>query len=301
MAQSAAPPPAAPHPALALLARETRLREGPVPRSLGGVEVVDDGWYLHGDSFVFRSASGLAYHYAKGQGVTAERAPGWDRDEDSLIRSGSVHAAVACINGLYPIHASAVAWQGRVHAFTGPSGAGKSTLTAELTRRGLPLFCDDTLLLDLTRPETPLCLPGHKRLKLWGDALELTGAAPRGQIARRFAKFYAEPAGASISKTLPLASLTFLEVGEPARIEPLVGAEKLLRLQDDHYTARMFLAASAPDRAQRFAQLAALARGIALSRFIRPHDRARFAVDAALAQRHVTGEPAVPSDQSAAR
>lgn len=284
--------PAAPHPALAMLARETRLREGAVPRSLGGIAVEPDAWRLDGDRFLMRSAAGLAYYYARGDGIIAERAPGWDPDEDSLLRNGSVHAAIACINGLYPVHASAVAWQGRVHAFTGPSGAGKSTLTAELTRRGLPLFCDDTLLLDLTRPEAPLCLPGHKRLKLWGDALELTGASATGQIARRFDKFYAEPAGGSVRQVLPLASLTFLEEGEPARIEPVTGAEKLLRLQDDHYTTDLFLAASRPDRAARFAQLAALARGLTLSRFVRPRDAARFAVDAGLAERHVRGNEA---------
>ena len=292
--------PAAHHPALTMLARETRLREGRVPPSLGGVEVSGDAWFLHGTSFMFRSAAGLAYLYTKGEGVIAERPTGWDPDEDSLIRNGSLYAAIACINGLYPVHASAVAWQGQVHAFTGPSGAGKSTLTAELTRRGLPLFCDDTLLLDLTRPEAPVCLPGHKRLKLCPDALALTGAAPRGKIAHRFDKFYAEPAGGSIRDVLPLASLTFLEVGEPARIEPLRGAEKLLRLQDDHYTARMFLTASAADRAQRFAQLAALAHGLRLSRFVRPRDSARFAVDATLAERHVKAEPSPDPDQSAA-
>ncbi|WP_140420593.1 hypothetical protein [Novosphingobium sp. B 225] len=288
--------PAPPHPALALLKRETRLCEGAVPLGLDGGEIRPDSWQLDGERFLFRSATGLGYLYVRGEGIIAQRPPGWDPDEDSLIRNGSVYAAVACINGLYPIHASAVAWQGRVHAFTGPSGAGKSTLTAELTRRGLPLFCDDTLLLDLTRPEAPLCLPGHKRLKLWPDALALTGASPTGKIAQRFDKFYAEPAGGSIKDVLPLASLTFLEEGEHARIEPLHGAEKLLRLQDDHYTTDLFLAASQPDRAGRFAQLAALARGLSLSRFIRPRDTARFAVDAGVAERHVKQHPTVQPD-----
>ena len=32
----------------------------------------------------------------------------------------------------------------------GSTGAGKSTLVAALTRRGLPMFCDDTLVMDLS-------------------------------------------------------------------------------------------------------------------------------------------------------
>lgn len=282
--------PAAPHPILALLERENRVTEGPVPRVLDGVEVGPDRHWLANDSFLFLGSGGLGYFYRKGEGVTAERPAGHDPDEDRLIRSGSVYVAIACINGLYPIHASAVAWQGQVHAFTGPSGAGKSTLIAELTRRGLPLFCDDTLLLDLSAPGAPLCLPGHKRLKLLPDALALTGARAAGRIAARFGKFYAEPAGGTVRDVLPLASLTFLEEGEPAGIEPIVGAEKLLRLQDDHYSTALFLSASRPDRRERLAQLGALARSLSLSRFIRPRDAARFAVDAGLVERHVRGE-----------
>ena len=277
------------HPAVALMARETQLREGAVPDSLEGLELLPNRHLLLGDSYLLRTASGLDYLYRKGQGVIASRPAGWSPAEDALWRNGSLYAAIACINGLYPIHASAVAHRGQVHAFTGPSGAGKSTLVAELARRGLPLFCDDTLVLDLSDPARPLCLPGHKRLKLCPDALALTGAEGEEQVSPDIAKYYARPAGGVVTQCLPLASLTFLEAGEPARIEPLSGAEKLLRLQDDHYTTELYLSANQPDRRARFAQLAALAGAIRIDRFVRPIDPARFALDAALAERHVLG------------
>lgn len=273
--------------AIALMARETRLREGRVPANLGHEELSAGRYLLEGDAFLLRAASGLAYFYRKGEGITASRPQGYSPSEDELWLNGSVYAAVACINGLYPVHASAVAFRGQVHAFTGPSGAGKSTLVAQLARGGLPLFCDDTLVLDLSDPVRPLCLPGHKRLKLCADALELTGAGAQEQVLPGLAKYYAEPAGDRIAQVLPLAELTFLEVGEPARFEVLSGAEKLMRLQDDHYTTGLFLAANQPDRRARFSQLANLARAVRLSRFVRPFDPSRFALDAALAERHV--------------
>lgn len=282
------PPPAQiPHPAVALMARETQLREGPVSCEIGGITVGLGKQWLHEDSFVLRTPGDLRFAYRKDEGVTVQRPADCDPAEEYLWLNGSVYAAIACINGLYPIHASAVALGGRVFAFTGPSGAGKSTLVAELTRRGLPLFCDDTLIVDLSDPGRVVCLPGHKRLKLWPDALELTGAAPDEQVMASIPKFYAQPAGESVADVLPLAELCFLEEGEPARIEPLQGGEKLVRLQDDHYTAELFLAASRPDRIARFAQLAGLARAINLTRFVRPRDRARFALDAGLAESHV--------------
>ncbi|MET0252251.1 MAG: hypothetical protein ABW203_08750, partial [Novosphingobium sp.] len=58
----ATPPDLASSP-LALLAHESRVRRGPVPRQLGGVDVADDFSLLHGDSFVVRSAAGFALLY----------------------------------------------------------------------------------------------------------------------------------------------------------------------------------------------------------------------------------------------
>lgn len=275
------------HPAVALLARETRLQEGETPRELGGIFIGPGKQRLYENSFLLHTESGSRYFYQKGAGIIAERGANWDPAEDSLWRHGSVYAAIACINGLYPIHASAVALNGQVFAFTGPSGAGKSTLVAELTRHGLPLFCDDTLVLDLSQPDRITCLPGHKRLKLRPDAMAMTGAKAQEQVMASLPKFYVEPAGKVVTDVLPLAELCLLEHGPNALIEPLTGGEKLARLQDDHYTAAMYLAASRPDRLSRFRQLAQLARILRLTRFVRPRAADRFSTDAALVARHI--------------
>src|SRR6185436_12667866 len=142
-----------------------------------------------------------------------------------------------------PIHASAVAHEGKVFAFTGPAGAGKSTMIAALGGRGLPMFCDDTLVLDLSDPDRINCLPGHKRLKLRPDALHLTGTMPEEKVSQSVDKYYAEPNGGDVRQVLPLAELIFLEEGLDLSILPIVGSERLIRLQDDHQTASLFAAA----------------------------------------------------------
>jgi hypothetical protein len=206
---------------------------------------------------------------------------------EQLWLNGSVYSAIASINGLLPIHASAVAHDGQVFAFTGPSGGGKSTLTAALGQLGLPMFCDDTLVLDLGDPDRIICLPGHKRLKLSAEALALTGADGEEKVGVDIDKYYAEAPAGDVMTALPLAELIFLERGAPMAIEPLFGAARFVRTQDDHYTAELFAAARQFDRAGLFAHRARLARQIPMSRFVRPWNRARFHEGVKLVASHI--------------
>lgn len=278
---------AQPHPAIALLARETAPRAGPVPDRIGGVEV-PPGWSaLIGDEYLLRTASGFGFHYRRGGGVTVESPPGSDPAEMTLWLRGSVYAAAASINGFLPIHASAVAWGGRVFAFGGPSGAGKSTLTAALGRHGLPLFCDDTLVLDIADPARIVCLPGHKRLKLLPDALALSGAQAQDAVGVQTGKVYAQARGGTVAQALPLAELVFLEFGDGPALLPVRGAERLARLNDDHYTAELYALARGEGLAARFAHFARLAPAIAMCRFVRPRDAACFEEGAQRIAAHV--------------
>ena len=270
-----------------MMQRETAVQYGPVPHSLSGEPLAEMSWQMLGGAFLLRGEGQHYFLYRKGDGVTVERGPDADVSEESLWLNGSVYAAVASLNGLLPIHASAVAFDGRVFAFSGPAGAGKSTLVAALGRHGLPLFCDDTLVLDLSDPERIVCLPGHKRLKLRPDAIGLTSAMPQEKVSKTVDKHYALPATGEVGVALPLGELIFLEERPEPAIMPITGAERLVRLQDDHYTARLFDSARKFDRAAQFAHLARLARQIAMARFVRPLDRDRFDEGVALAARHV--------------
>ena len=265
----------------ALLAHEARVHYGPVPRALDGLEIAPGAALLRGESFLLRTTSGYGLFYRKGQGVLVERGPGADPDEESLWLNGSVYAAIAAIHGYLPFHASAVAWEGRVHAFSGPSGAGKSTLAAALGQHGLPLFADDTLVLDLSDPDRVLCLPGHKRLKLSPQALALTGAAPEERVSPMIDKLYARPPGGTLRQVLPLAEIAFLEEGPALAIEPLAGGQRIARLNDDHYTTDLYIQARDDGLAERFARISALAARVRMARLVRPRDPDAFAALAA--------------------
>lgn len=259
-----------------LMEHETRITYGPAPRSLFRKPLSEGSWQLRGEEFLLRGEGDHYFHYRIGQGITLERGAGIDLSEESLWLNGSVNAAVASLNGLLPIHASAVAYDGRVFAFTGPGGAGKSTLIAALGDRGFPMLCDDTLVLDLSHADRIICLPGHKRLKLTPEAINLAGAAIAEKVSRTVDKFYAKSAAGDVGIALPLARLIFLEEGAVPTITPIAGAERFVRIQDEHQTAHLFAAARRFDRANQFAHFSRLARQIPMARFARPRDTSRF-------------------------
>jgi hypothetical protein len=277
-----------------LMARETRIAYGPVPRSLFGEPLGETTWQMLDDGFLLRGEGDHYFHYRVGEGITIERGEALDLSEESLWLNGSVYSAIASLNGLLPIHASAVAFDGRVFAFTGPAGAGKSTLVAALGDRGFPMFCDDTLVLDLSNPDRIICLPGHKRLKLTPQALELTGAARQEKVSRTVDKFYASSAAGDAGVAMPLAKLIFLEDGAEPALRPIAGAERFMRMQDEHQTARLFAAARRFGRADHFAHLSRLARQIQMIRFIRPQDISRFRDGISLAARFLASEATKP-------
>ena len=271
-----------------LMERETRVSYGRAPHALFGEVLAETGWQLRGDSFLLRGQGDHYFFYRVGHGVVIERGAAVDLSEERLWLYGSVYAAVASINGLLPIHASAVAYEGRVFAFTGPAGAGKSTLVAALGARGMPMFCDDTLVLDLSEPDRVICLPGHKRLKLCPDAVDLTGATPQERVSLTVDKFYALPPAGEIHDVLPLEKLIFLERGSEPRINPLSASDRFRCIQDDHQTSHLFAAARRFSRGEQFEHFGRLAKQIRMARFLRPMDKARFDEGVALAEQYVT-------------
>lgn len=271
-----------------LMERETRVEYGPIDFALFEFGLEPGQSYIDADRYVLRTSASIDYCYRKGEGITVSLGDGADPSEELLWLNGSVYSAIACINGFLPIHASAVAHDGKVFAFTGPSGAGKSSLIAALGKLGLPMFCDDTLVLDLSDPDRIICLPGHKRLKLTPEAIELTGAEPAERVAPDLDKYYARAPGGDVTIPLPLANLLFLEQGPLPAIEELSGSERFVRTHDEHYTAALFAAARQFDRATQFRHRARLAQQIAMSRFVRPWDASRFDESVAIAAQHVT-------------
>lgn len=269
-------PPSGPRDTLELIQSETRVREGPLVTELEGVTVNPGEQRITADEFLLVGRSGFSCHYRKGHGVELGGVRPEHAGELALYLVGSVHAAVACINGLMPIHASAVAAQGKVVAFTAPSGGGKSTVVTGLGDLGLPLYCDDTLLLDFGAADCIHTMPGHKRVKLWPEALALTGREQLELVSPEYPKYYVTSTAGDVDEPLPLGALVFLAEGPEPAWRRLSAGEGIAALADDHYTREMFDRVNPHSRAERFALHARIAAQVPMFEFVRPKTVERF-------------------------
>ena len=259
------------------LAAESATRDGPVPDTLPDALRTAATFAIAADGFLLKLPSGLKFLYRQGQAVTVERPENVPESDVPLFLNGSVYGAIAWINGLVPLHASGVVHDGRVHAFTGHSGAGKSTLAAGLSARGLPIMADDVLVLDMSDPADVKCLPGHKQLKLWKDAVEMVGAATKHQVREQIDKFFIEPASPYYPEPLPLAELYLLTDNSKteATFVPVQGMERFTQARAAFY--RPHLCNAIADRQDLFGLLSRLAAKVPITKFDRPRDRKLYA------------------------
>ncbi len=272
---------------LGALRREMQVRSGSVPDCLDDPDFDDgDGFQIRGDVFRAETMNGVKFLYRKGEGLTVHRPDPALEDEYNMYLVGAVLGTVSWMNGLMPLHASAVEKDGRVFAFTADSGGGKSTLAARLASRGYRHVCDDTLVLQCQDNQI-LALPDGKPRKLWGDAIEVLGARKKREIAFVPGKYYVEPE-ASITEPLPLSDLVFLEFGDDVSVTPISGASKLPRIQSALYFA--FVQKAANGALANAAMMTRLAQNVRFWKGIRPKDVTRAdSFSEMLEQRLTTG------------
>lgn len=186
---------------------ERRLPDG----SLGmRVERLDDAGYLvhapgHGDFLVAADGSLVRCAPAEGAGWL------WQRP-----LFGQVLPLAATLLGHELLHASAVAIDGRVVAFTGRSGAGKTSLAVHLAAGGAELLTDDVLSLECTAGAV-VAHPGVPFANVAAEQLQALTPAGRARLGRTIGtseKVHIELA-CMPREALPLSRLYFVERGAP--------------------------------------------------------------------------------------
>jgi hypothetical protein len=198
-----------------------------------------------------------------GREVLIDAEPGADLALVRLFLFGPALWMVCCQRGLLTLHASSVAFDDRVVAFTGPQGAGKSTLAAHSLAAGGVLMSDDFLVVSIADGGTAFAHPGMPSLKLWRDALVDLGRSPDGLRPDWFRaeKFHVPVTHAQAP--LPLARLCVLEHDEAAvvgQFRRLSGAHALNAIMTNSFPPEYF--ETCDGRESHFQQCAALARTI---------------------------------------
>jgi hypothetical protein len=179
-----------------------------------------------------------------------------DADAASHL-SGSVLVFVLRLRGAVPLHASAVASDGRALVFVGDSWSGKSSTAAAFSTLGYSLLSDDIVRID-DRGGDLVAYPCQPRLNVWGDsAAALLGAGDGDAYQKR--SIDALDAGHRVQDTpVPIEAVYLLaERGESGRrpvVRDLAPRDALIALVR-HTHGGSFL-----DRGMRARELELIAR-----------------------------------------
>jgi hypothetical protein len=201
--------------------------EGWVPleviRRAGPVET-DEGWTApQRAEFVTLSGGLIQLDIGCGEAIlTAPSLPSAEEVVHPYL--SSVGAMTAYLQGQESFHAGAVALDGGAWAIVGDREAGKSSTLAFFATQGVPIVCDDMLVL---RGGTALA--GPRSIDLRRDAAESLGLGdPIGVVGTR-ERWRLQVA--TIEPELELRGWVFLEWGDELEVAPVSASERLMRLR----------------------------------------------------------------------
>lgn len=205
---------------------------------------------------------------------------------------GSAMGMLLHQRGLFPLHANAVALEGRVFAIAGESGAGKSTLAAWFVREGMALVGDDVLALKVT-DDGVLALPGLPHVRMWRDTLASFGMTSDGLQPSFVDDHYDKwdlpiPAAGLSSDELPLVAIYVLTDGAKIDIRQVSGAEAVRALFDHTYRGDYVEVVGAS--ASHWQAVAAVAKSVLVFQLQRPRDLAQLRTLGCAVLAHARGE-----------
>lgn len=191
--------------------------------------------------FLLRLPGIARYWVRNGKQVTITPDAKATEQDVRVFLLSSVMGVLAYQNGFFPLHASAVAIDGRAVVFCGRSGAGKSTMAAAFHHRGHRLLADDLCVTDISGA-TPMVQPGYRHLKLWPDTLgRFDEMFPdRRPLRSGMKKFLVLTQAASNRDAVPLHCIYMLStsVNDQMHLRSVHGIEKLEAVRSRSYRRR---------------------------------------------------------------
>ncbi|SDM77334.1 aldolase [Bacillus sp. OK048] len=168
----------------------------------------------------------------EGKRITVSPLNEYKEDVIRLFVLGSCMGSILMQRGIFPLHGSAIAINGKAYGIIGDSGAGKSTLASAFLHKGYQLLTDDVIGVYFTNENVPMVIPSYPQQKLWQESLDEFGIDNREfrPIYQRETKFAIPIKNQFSSMPLPLAGLFELVLTEKKEIE-LKQIEGLSRLQ----------------------------------------------------------------------
>lgn len=237
------------------------IRLGSVPAALDGAVLIGPNWQSAPPSFLVEVPGVVRFLVTSGTDIVVEPVAGVALDDAAIFIIGTATAIALYQRGALLLHASAVASNGNVFAFSGASGAGKSTLAALLCLHGgCEIVSDDVSALDLGGA-FPVLQADGRRFRLWEDVIDWMDVADhrRKAVRSQIHKFHVELPAQRAETVLPLRGIYLLE-SLPERADPIIEllSPGKAAVMLDHQRYRRLLANQINDVSQRFALMAEL-------------------------------------------
>jgi hypothetical protein len=229
--------------------------EADVTISRGAVDAStsEPGIRVDGDGLILTIPTVAQYRIEQGNRILVDGEADVPERNLRLFLLGSAFGALLHQRGLLPLHANAVEIDGKAVAFMGESGAGKSTLAAWFHDRGYRVIADDVCVVAFDVSGGAVALPGLPRLRLWRDALDLTG-----RLAEDFDRSYVSAADdqfdkfdvpiasdASRSDAVEIAAVCLLKTGKRVSLTQLSGVAAAEAVFENTYRGKFVSAANA--------------------------------------------------------
>jgi hypothetical protein len=213
-----------------------------------------------------------------GREIIVDAPPGVPERNVRLFLLGSAMGMLLHQRGLLPLHANAIALEGKAIAVAGASGAGKSTLAAWFSRQGLDLVGDDVIALRESEGVL-VAMPGPPRVRLWRESLDKFGLGSDGlelsYVDPDFDKWDLPVAHSGVAaEELPLAAIYVLADGPELALRRLSGAAAAGMLFD--HTYRGGYVEEVGGEAQHWRLVARLAATVPVISLERPRDLSRL-------------------------
>lgn len=275
------------------------IRSGTIPNKS------EDGaldFHVVGDCALLSIKEVARYWMANGREIIVDPAPDASRLDVRLYLLGSALGAILHQRGILPLHANVIDVGGKAVAFAGHSGAGKSTLAAWFHDRGYRVISDDVCAVRLNADNQATVEGGLPRLRLWRDALELTGRATQ-EFDRSYegAEKYDVPTGISFdSGPIPLAAVYLLDRADETSggfgIHRLEGVEALDALVANTYRGEFATRMAVTQN--HLSACISVARSVPVFRAVRQWGLGSFDQEASALREHAirVGETEAPVD-----
>ena len=242
---------------------DIRITCGHVQRPQGIAQDSDDYVGIDDETVRFHTPH-ASFRIASGRELTVDAVTGASQESLRLAILGRALGAMLQWQGLFVLHASAVARGGRAIAFAGASGSGKSTTAAAFLEAGWKLVADDLVVIDLDS-HLARVRPGVGQIKLWPDSASSLGLRSEDydRVHVNHEKRRVPIDSANVADEMPQLAGIYILASAPgaSRVEELTHQEGLVELLRHSYAPRIMRALGRQsehlEQCARLAQLAA--------------------------------------------